>query len=100
MAQVSAPRELWLPAAETLALLRLEAARRGDKRLIITSATLRSWSHRRHIRFDRARGGYDVAGVVAYVTQRGRRGHRPVDQHERDVQPSVPAPPVCPEQTG
>jgi hypothetical protein len=80
-------------------LLHQEAVRTGDARLRIKAATLRQWVRRRHITYDRGRGGYDVVAIVEYVTKRparGQRPRRPVDPVQVDVSPSPPAPPVCP----
>lgn len=66
--------DLWLPADLAVVLLHQESIRTGDARLRIKQPTLRKWSQRSHIRYERGLG-YNVASVIAYVTGRGTRGH-------------------------
>ncbi|HWO61433.1 MAG TPA: hypothetical protein VNO31_15495 [Umezawaea sp.] len=87
----------YVPAALAVLLLHQEATRTGDARLRIKAATLYQWVRRRHIVYDRARGGFDVASIVEYVTNRPARGQRGprVDHRSDEVSESRAVPPVC-----
>jgi len=87
----------YLSADLAVLLLHQEATRTGDVRLRIKAATLYQWVRRQHIVYDRARGGFDVASIVEYVTKRPARGQRArrVDQARSEVSESRAAPPVC-----
>ncbi|ANN16229.1 hypothetical protein SD37_11635 [Amycolatopsis orientalis] len=74
-----------VPAKLVLHLLNQEADKRGDDRLRLKSATLRSWVHRRHI--TRGSGGYDLAEILRYLEQRDRRADTVSAERDRAAPP-------------